>query len=222
MAIKGILFNSDMVRAILDSRKTVTRRVVKPQPQTRTNVKFIEGKGVYWSWWMDGDYHLVARQPYQPGDTLYVRETWAQFNRTAFNDYLLYPSGGLWSAYKADGELRYNGGENIGKLSGCEKFKWHPSIHMPKKAARIWLKVTDVRVERLQDMKFEDCLAEGAFVYLSADGLFNRDVVEPEAKQKYAQLWDSTIPKKNVQLYGWDANPWVFVIEFERTEKPDE
>lgn len=209
MRVKPILFNTEKVRAILDGRKTVTRQVIKGVTD-----KFFLGECI------DGDRKDIGKvgfgahecggeitfvkPPYQPGDILYVRETWAQFNRTAFDYYLLYPSGGLWTAYKSDGELRYNGEERIGKLSGHEKFKWSSSIHMPKEAARIWLKVTDVRVERLRDITWEDGYREGL-----------------ENPARFNDLWDSTIKKKDLPLYGWDANPWVWVIEFERREKPE-
>ena len=86
--------------------------------------------------------------------------------------------------------------------------KWKPSIYMPKDAARIWLKVTDVRVERLQDMTDDDAEAEGCFDYTStALGFFD--------------VWDSTIKKSDLDRYGWNANPWVWVIKFERCEKPE-
>ena len=86
---------------------------------------------------------------------------------------------------------------------------WHPSIHMPKEAARIWLKVTDVRVERLQDMTDDDAEAEGCFDYTST-------------ALGFPDVWDSTIKKSNLDRYSWQANPWVWVIEFERCEKPKE
>jgi hypothetical protein len=90
--------------------------------------------------------------------------------------------------------------------------RWHPSIHMPKEAARIWLKVTDVRVERLQDMWASDVSKEGI--------RFNKPTAADEMLKAFAKLWDSTIKKSDLDRYGWDANPWVWVIEFERFEKP--
>lgn len=94
---------------------------------------------------------------------------------------------------------------------------WHPSIHMPKRAARIWLKVTDVRVERLQNITSEEAWKEGArctCMYPVPDCAGN--------KAEFIKIWDSTIPKKAIPYYGWEANPWVWVIEFERCEKPEE
>ena len=119
MAIKPILFNTEMVRAILDGRKSCTRRVVKPQPTARYGAQCI-------------------KPPYQSGDILYVRETW----KRALNGYYYYED---WQR------------DDIADIT-----KWKPSIHMPKEAARIWLKVTDVRVERLQDITEDGAKAEGA------------------------------------------------------------
>ena len=200
---KPILFNTEMVQAIQDNRKSVTRRVVKIKEHGKEG--HITGRP---KWGValcpDGRYFFnvtldnVATStsvapPYQPGDILYVRETWVKIggNVTA-----------LRYAYKADNE----------------RFapRWRPSIHMPKEAARIFLRVTDVRVERLQDMRLVDCLAEG--VVLSS--IEKMDFIKGPhiARGRYAGVWDSTIPKKDLDLYGWDANPWVWVIEFERVE----
>lgn len=104
--------------------------------------------------------------------------------------------------------------------------KWHPSIHMPKEAARIWLKVTGVRVEQLQDMKDEDCEKEGlenfckkcSALFSECDACLNDGGI----KEDFKELWNSTIKKSDIDTYGWGANPWVWVIEFERCEKPEE
>ena len=130
------------------------------------------------------------RAPYQPGDILYVRESYSELS--------------FGYVYKADGE-------NIDHLGNV--IKWHPSIHMPKEAARIWLKVIDVRVERLQEMWASDVPKEGIFFTkpTTADGML----------QAFADLWNSTIKKSDLDRYGWYANPWVWVIEFERCEKPE-
>ena len=222
-----ILFNTDMVRAILDGRKTVTRRLVKPQmpdacPSCKCmNVDYIydnNAQNVYCA--RCGEpFYPEKKSPYQAEDLLYIRETWTKL-------YYVDPDGCThydqeMYFYAADGVPNVSLIDPDGFEEDDQRIRWHPSIHMPKEAARIWLKVTDVRVERLQDMKFEDCLAEGAFVYLAADGNFNRDVVESEAKRKFGELWDSTIKKKDFSIYGWDANPWVWVIEFERCDKPE-
>lgn len=174
--ILPILFNTEMVRAILDGRKTCTRRLVKPQPTAHYGT-------------------LCIKSPYQPGDILYVRETWMDY-------------AGL-IMYKAD----------------CDKYKleslnfagfgWKPSIHMPKNVARIWLKVTDVRVERLQDITNDGCVAEG--IYSSrCDTCIDKGYSEID---EFTEIWDSTIKKPDLDRYGWHANPWVWVIEFEQCEK---
>lgn len=192
MAIKPILFNTEMVRAILDGRKTCTRRLVR----------FLPGENPQWTGYIRDGLMLyngrnepcIIKVPYQPGDTLYVRETWCGLPVNEAG----HMRGHTIYYYKADGELRPKGWRGT----------WHPSIHMPKEAARIWLKVTDVRVERLQDMTDDDAEAEGCFDYTStALGFFD--------------VWDSTIKKSDLDCYGWDANPWVWVIEFERCEKPE-
>ena len=179
MAIKPILFNTEMVRAILDGRKSCTRRVVKPQPTARYGAQCI-------------------KPPYQSGDILYVRETW----KRALNGYYYYED---WQR------------DDIADIT-----KWKPSIHMPKEAARIWLKVTNVRVERLQEITVDGCHREGINIETSAvtDGeTLNRK--HDFSLEKFETLWDSTVKKSDIDRYGWDANPWVWVIEFERCEKPE-
>lgn len=194
MAIKSILFNTEMVRAIMDGRKTCTRRMVKPQPDEKhtyplgfvtdsTEKKeagcFGFGINEY------GGSIQYAKSQYQPRDILYVRETFIQAAAHTF-----------W--YKADDNSWMP-----------EDLHWHPSIHMPKEAARIWLKVTNVRAERLQDITEDSAEAEGCFDYTST-------------ALGFPDVWDSTIKKSDLDRYGWNANPWVWVIEFERCEKPKE
>lgn len=153
------------------------------------------------------------RLPYQQGDILYVRETWYyeshMEDRTEGEPNL--PSGRYSNryVYKADCPTYP---VNI----GVGEHGWRPSIHMPKEAARIWLKVTDVRVERLQDIDGKGCVKEG----IEEEPL--KDVGEEFVKGMYHDLWDSTIKKSDIDRYGWDANPWVWVIEFERCEKQKE
>ena len=140
----------------------------------------ISCRGVYADGYGEGFYKL----PYQPGDILYVRETWCK---------------GSWMNEKE--RYYYKADDND---FHCV---WHPSIHMPKEAARIWLRVTDVRVERLQDMTDDDAEAEGCFDYTST-------------ALGFPDVWDSTIKKSDIGRCGWAANPWVWVVEFERCEKP--
>lgn len=184
---RPILFNTDMVKAILDGRKTMTRRVIKPQPtHPRWNC-------IGWLGFDDGHGYKM-RQPCDVGDILYVRETW------------LYLCGNY--EYKADGKhLALNA------IVGHEFFKWKPSIHMPKAAARIFLRVTGVRVERLQDITPEQALREGAL----KDPFDNAE--SDFSVHSFRLIWDSTIKATDISKYGWDANPWVWVIEFERVEE---
>lgn len=204
MAIKPILFNTEMVRAILDGRKTCTRRVVKTRRKYACGfyvTKRPDGSfaGIYE---YDEDERMFENQlipPYKPGDVLYVRETWGE--GYAEGTYI----------YKADDKLA-----ELPTFKKTSKILYHPSIHMPKKAARIWLKVTDVRVERLQDIDGKGCLKEG----IEEEPL--KYVGDEFVKGMFHDLWDSTIKKSNLDRYGWQANPHVWVIEFERCEKPEE
>jgi len=181
--MKPILFNTEMVRAILEGRKTVTRRPVKPRPE-RALIPIPDEK--YWLGCFAGDDKCRAiKPPYQPGNIMYVRETWA---RSMAGTYL------------------YRATDTPLILSG-----WHPSIHMPREAARIFLRVMDVRVERLRPISDAACMAEGITCAWNVD--------LPDA---FAEVWDRTIKPADRPFYGWEANPWVWVIEFERCEKPKE
>jgi hypothetical protein len=223
MAIKPILFNTEMVRAILEGRKSCTRRIVKPQqligmlPDKCKNgapEEFLKEKKLMFKPYCDMTgielINTAYKAPYQPGDILYVRETWEHFeccccegdeHRNCYREpqqSVLNKSCGCYM-YRATDEIYGDA-------------RWHPSIHMPKEAARIWLKVTDVRVERLQDMWASDVSKEGI--------RFNKPTAADEMLKAFAKLWDSTIKKSDLDRYGWNASPWVWVIEFERCEKP--
>lgn len=209
MAIKPILFNTEMVRAILDGRKSCTRRLVKPQPDEKhtfplgfvTDSTEKKEAGCF-GFGIDeyGGSIQYAKPPYGPGDILYVRETWCALPVNEAG----HMRGHSVYYYKADGDLRPEGWRG----------KWKPSIHMPKEAARIWLKVTDVRVKRLQKMWASDVPEEGIYFAkpTTADGML----------QTFADLWNSTIKKTDLDRYGWDANPYVWVVSFERCEKPED
>lgn len=198
MSVKPILFNTDMVRAILDGRKSCTRRIVKgfiPNDAkwgytACTPKGCISCRGTF----ADGYGEKFFKLPCEPGDILYVRETFIQAALHIF-----------W--YKADDKSWMSKG-----------LRWKPSIHMPKEAARIWLKVTNVRVERLQDVTGESALAEGADKYIHTNGTLNED----QTITSFIGIWNSTIKKSDLGIYVWDANPWVWVIEFERCNKPKE
>lgn len=208
MGIKPILFNTEMVRAILDGRKICTRRLLKGPFTVHPNGYITKPRG--------NENLCPYEPPYQPGDILYVRETWCGLPVNEAG----HMRGHTIYYYKADGELRPKGWRGT----------WHPSIHMPKEAARIWLKVTDVRVERLHDITEDGALREGAqgircdHVAMGEHGCtdcMNTGWIEPP-QVEFMQIWDSTIKKSDLDRYGWDANPYVFVIEFERCEKPEE
>lgn len=197
--MKPILFNTEMVRAVLNGRKTVTRRVIKPQP------KFVGAQDGYGPLmqiakpragvWFEGDPNHVA--PYQPGDILYVRETF--FREDCISD-CAGRSDPDECPFNRVGNSCYGYKAQYTKIIG--EIKWRPSIHMPKEAARLFLRVTEVRVERLQDITSEGKTAEGMNCGWQ--------------HYNFYELWDSTIKPVDCDKYGWDANPWVWVIEFER------
>ena len=216
MAIKPILFNTEMVRAILDGRKTCTRRVAKNVPDHIHRIEHVYENGrfqfdCFYSSYVVAldayaDFCMPCLPPYQQGDILYVRETWS---------HPIVPSDKNRYVYRAD-EVAEDGFKN-------EAHIWHPSIHMPKEAARIWLKVTDVRVERLQEMTLKDFKAEGIYDdYKTYSETYTDHLRQMAYPKVFARLWNSTIPKSDLDRYGWDANPWVWVVEFERCEKPKE
>ena len=195
MPIKPILFNTDMVRAILDGRKSCTRRICKDANEyTVPDMEFYNAdKRTY------AVHNFVDKEhteqlstaertcPICTGDILYVRETWKE----APKGYYYY--------------------EDWQKDDIADVTKWKPSIHMPKEAARIWLKVTNVRVERLQEITEVQAQAEGC-----NSGLLTGACT---ARGQFEDLWNSTVKKSDLDRYGWDASPWVWVIEFERCEK---
>ena len=195
---KPILFNTNMVLAILNGRKTSTRRIVK----------FLAGQNPNWTGYIKDGLMLYngrnepccRRPPYQVGNVLYVRETWSEWT-----------GGYLYKAWPSP----------INQTGQSRYMRWHPSIHMPKEAARIFLKATDIRIEKLQDITNDDILKEGS----------NEDTISHYIKQmpeeteewiraayllEWKQLWDSTIKKTDMDCYGWDANPWIWVVEFEK------
>lgn len=206
---KPILFNTDMVLAILDGRKMVTRRLIKPQPKSKLCYAFAGShkkdirRWVYPSktaheFWgeefklpddiTEEELKKKWNPPYHADDILYVRETWGEG----------YEEGTY--IYKADDKLA-----NLPEFKESSKLIYHPSIHMPKEAARVWLKVKNVRVERLQDAKYFDFINEG----------LPYKQYEWEIREDFQKLWNSTIKKSDIKSYGWDVNPWVWVIEFE-------
>ena len=218
MAEKPIIFSTEMVRAILDGRKTQTRRVLKPQPRI--------DDWKMWHWkdcqWMDDGLGLPISgiqeyAQYKINDMLWVRETffvdkcvYSCVGHLDENECVFNRVGDKCYIYKA----QYEDEEAI-------KFNWCHSIHMPREAARIFLRVTDVRVERLQDIKAIDAIREG----FSGDRCTHKPVHMAEneppcnicksPKEKFIESWDNLHAERG---YGWDTNPWVFVYCFERVE----
>lgn len=212
MSMKQILFNTEMVRAILDGRKSCTRRVIKFPVNRYTNNVPLADKVVVQELRCDKVNFLEEpffsygmNLPYQPGDILYVRETWQYLYELDGNEQVIEDTGKYY--YAATDTIPFNTYVDENGVRH-DHAPWRPSIHMPKEAARIWLKVTNVRVERLQDMTDDDAEAEGCFDYTST-------------ALGFPDVWDSTIKKSDLDCYGWNANPWVWVIEFERCDKPE-
>lgn len=258
MRVLPILFNTEMVRAILDGQKTVTRRNCKDGDEYAVpDMDFFDADKRTYAVHSYADMEhteklsIVERPcPICPGDFLYVRESFKRnkdgYSGIDFGGYI----------YKADCKTVFKDLYN----------PWHPSIHMPKEAARIWLKVTDVRVERLQEITEEQAKKEGIIriyddlpdeEYIS---WAKRTGVYPKRKEdwgyknylwhgnfgvhgtgnkisdaweyqyssynsavdSFSSLWNTTVPLKDWNIYGWAANPWVWVIEFERCGKPGE
>ena len=219
-----------MVQAILGGRKTQTRRVINPQPESH-HWEQIEGHQLHMSMFETSkgfcakffhsipgntDEWMWRRSPYgKPGDLLWVRETWAQIKNKAGERKLVYAAAGK---------------ENIHIGYPCS-WSWKPSIHMPKKFCRIWLKVKDIRVERLQDISNIDALSEGVSILdpdvvrpgyyeecAVAFGDCKKPPLGPGPIERFQYLWDS-INKKDGPDISWKTNPWVWVIEFERIER---
>lgn len=248
---KPILFNTDMVRAILDGRKTVTRRVLKIQPwitSEGTEWECRHEKGFYdtgsndWACRKCGvgigpppyrnGHASLFNSKYQKGDVLYVRETWQYaYDIDDKTDrwieetgrYLFYADNPMPFTHWVDGET----GEHK------DYMPWKPSIHMPKEAARIWLRVTDVRVERLQDITEEQSKREGISeqeIIKAWNSIYKHKCnTLHHLKQLFGtdnhfiyvfkNLFNSTIKKQDFYKYSWQTNPWVWVYEFERVEE---
>lgn len=216
MKERGMIFNSEMVRAILDGRKTQTRRIMKEQPVLNGN--FYEVFGSAWSKGMTSipavpGHSLSTRCPFGAvGDRIWVRETFRVHSRATDVATLV---------YKASERNSWTEQTHRVPVAVCNKpatpEKWTPSLHMPRWASRILLEITDVRVERLNAISEEDARAEG----IIDGGCLNCGEPEPcgcanpepDATDAFAYLWQS--------IYGqesWNANPWVWVISFKRVE----
>ncbi|EOW0915813.1 hypothetical protein ACN2GR_001903 [Klebsiella pneumoniae] len=213
MTERGMIFNAEMVRAILDGRKTQTRRPIKWKQTRFTEIGEREDGG-YWPWSEDAEHACDFWHPCPfgaVGDRIWVRETFCPVDDTQYG-------GEKWVDYRAT--PKFEASHPAGWDSApndAEALKWRPSIHMPRWASRILLEITDVRVERLNAISEEDARAEG----IIDGGCLNCGEPEPcgcanpepDATDAFAYLWQS--------IYGqesWNANPWVWVIEFKRVE----
>lgn len=215
-----ILFNTAMVQALLAGRKSCTRRIVKPQPPSAAHIVSTDGNFA-WALLKNEETHWV-KSAYDVGDILWVRETWCEYIHNHVID-------GLKYAYKADAT------SNSEEMREAYGYKWHPSIHMPKAAARIFLRVKSVRAEKLADITDIEVEAEGVrkwtkdgklYKYAPADHkgdypcwLWEECSTDPLIA--FSRLWDSTVKNEHAEKSGWRANPWVWVIEFERCKKPE-
>ncbi len=219
------LFSAPMVRALLAGTKTQTRRVVKPQPiPATTEVGTFhhpdddDGRGPrYWSGGPDPEnpgYSYIQPDwaipcPYgQPGNRLWVRENF----RPIYPQDLTYNNG---QPIEYDYAATYKHGDRLGDFLGI-KPKWKPSIHMPRAASRITLEITGVRVERLQDITADDSMAEG--IVRLPDGGYAADTDgrhyhAASAWYSYGSLWEAINGPGS-----WEANPWVWVVEFKRVK----
>jgi len=227
---RPILFSTPLVKALLDGRKTETRRVMKPQPSEHGDnychgPRIIGGKRcsvlqrvvldpcdkseTIWDaqYWMDNPRRVGPCPCGEPGDLLWVRETWAPMCRYADprcecdEHYTEFKADtGNWSPGDWPTELR----------DDPDRPRWRPSIHMPKAAARIWLRVTEVRVERVQDITADGARAEGC-PDVPVDGA-EQASIDALARWWFLEAWDSIYSKRGL---GWDVNPWVWVVRFD-------
>ena len=213
-----ILFSSEMVKAILEGRKTQTRRIIKPQPPndkyqlitlidtTDSEERKHRGKN---QWAIIDGLNIVADQKiyfksrYQVGDRLWVRETFCYGNVSGAENGEGNPDILFISQCKGESDIIFKE-EALRENIDIEEVVWRPSIHMPKWAARIWLEVTGVKVERVQDISIKDAFAEGVSTQQAS-----------HAQPFFQSLWDSLNAKRG---YSWKSNPWVWVIEFKRSK----
>ena len=229
MKILPILFNTEMVQAILEGQKSCTRRVVKSQPDEKHTfpLGFVMGSmyakdlGCFgFGTNENGGSIQFVKPPYQTGDILYVRETvWQKIGYYLDIDGETKPS---WY-----NEFKYVASDEKPETGWNYSWAKRPSIHMPKEAARIWLKVTDVRVERLQEITKDECIKEGIYPSncRNCNAAFECDTCPDEGYDeldKFVEVWSSTVKKSDLDYYGWGANPWVWIIEFERIDRPEE
>lgn len=242
--MKPILFNTEMVKAILEGRKTVTRRIA----DINTEITCYDGTTNHDFVWDNftggtatgfvcrkcgfGVAPPHSRVPcgtsffrprYWPGDILYVRETWTKLYYVDPNGYTHFDQEMIY--YAADGCPDITLVDGDGFELDDQRIKWKPSIHMPKDVARIFLRVKRVSVERLQKCGDGWCMGiENEGVKTPQDPILyvSDEAFHAALRAEMKKLWDSTIKPADLPTCGWDANPWVWAYEFERCEKPKE
>jgi hypothetical protein len=202
--MRPILFSPAMVEAVLSGQKTQTRRIIKPQPDPSFHVQVgtglsLDGNGVFGALYSKGGIHAdFVKCPYgKVGDILWVREKWldASIGKKDLRDVIYFSS-------------------ESGKLYDKQGAKWKPSIFMPREACRIFLKITDIRIEVLNKISDDDCLAEGVYKekdYYYVGGKFKSS----DPKWAFLQLWESING-----VNSWDNNPFLWVVKFEIIDEP--
>ncbi len=229
-----MLFNTEMVQAIQGGRKTVTRRLVKYKYDNTVIQRKIDkygkrlieierdvegetyGRNPDGTSWFKLRPYLEKEPPCKKGDLLYVRESWAyKYCMDCLEDGCCQktPDYGGDGDCEGDGCYLYRADYSAGE---AKRITWRPSIHMPKQAARIWLKVTEVRAQRLSEMRIRDFLREGAVIPPEA---YNDPANAcRQARGEFSRIWDSTLKSEELARYGFAADPWVWAIEFERCD----
>ncbi len=228
---KPILFNTDMVQAILENRKTETRRKIpgkiKRNSKLGYDIRLIlhktrEKNGVQTKNidYLSLDDLLRCESPFKVNDILHVRETWAVRAARRFdaNVNIMFKAGGQESILTFPNARSDNADRDVydNFLRKWDKEgEWNPSIFMPKAAARIFLKVRDIIPHPIQEMTLDDFLAEG--VTLRPEAFNDPENAYQQARHIFAkEIWDKTLKKADREYYSWDANPWVWMICFER------
>lgn len=229
-AMKPIIFNTPMVKAIDQDIKTSTRRVIKPHVPPLSSI-IQQDDHWCWSFWQDGDYHWM-KQPYQVGDILYVRETWQQMYETEcydkvdcgyinirdiianFDDIPKVEAGISYECKTAQMEPRMKyyvfRATDIEYVDPENYIHWRPAIHMPKEAARTFLRVTSIIPQWLKDITAEEALREGITL---SNGEDPRDA--------FAEIWNCTLKRNTFSELCWTANPVVWAIDFEKISKDE-
>jgi hypothetical protein len=205
MTERPIIMSASSVRAILEGRKTITRRVVKPQPSNASHIAHIslmppKPDGTFEELWWDRIGSADGRVPAcpfgVPGNRLWVRETWAWLGE----EEVIYRAEPAFEALVEKWKTDPN----------YPQVKWSPAISMPRAASRITLEITKIRVERVQDISEEDCEAEGI-----DDAYLVKNHVAPPRRHSFKYLWDDLNADRG---FGWNANPFVWVINFRRID----